>query len=1167
MHRSIRHATALAVLGAALAAGGAHAVLHVAEIHRQQPSFDGRGGPVAPSAAALAAAAALGGEARWNRFGTLQTLFHADGVLDAGLAGDPAAAGRQWIADHAALFGLSADGVAALELVRDSNLQGSSARVLLFGQTLGGLPVGSEGRIKLGIVDGKLFWVAASSIGEPALAGAATLSAPQALLAAALDLGLPVSLGAIGAPAADGDWQAMTVAGLSHPGRARLVALGIPGGDAVVAWETLTIDLAGGKLTGFTHFVDAANGEILVARNRVAQLAEEDPAQPAEATAFSGSYPPGQVGQCGPCHGPFTASEAADWDRLAVVVHHLAGGDITFNLYRDSPTCSTNRIHSQDLLTTPENVVIEPVVAGNYYVSVCPFDADTNAVVGEYAGAVAFQKNVGPNQNPKWTYFPASPPLDFSSADTRALGCWFDTEVDGTPVPGCDRELAAGSSHGIAWDFLPTAGVASQTTTGNAARSSEAWGAFLSAGGPYQPAVVSTDLADQRVYDFPWTNQWFNSKCDRTVVAHTGGLAADNDIDAAIANLFVLHNQVHDWAYHLGYRERQGAAQLSNFGQTSAAEEHDFELGNAQAGAQSGGWPSYEGRDNANQLPTPDGVPPLSNMYLWQTIGGAIYVPCVDGDFDAGVIAHEYGHLIQHRMVDPMNGLGGDIGGAMGESWSDLTAIGILNEYSRVPVANENPFGVGTYITDPQKGIRNYAMNSSPLNLSNIGYDFTCSTSTVDGTCLNVTQVHSDGEIWSAVNFDIRQALVARHDAAYPSADRTLQARCADGEIPSDRCPGNRRWSQLMHDAFLLMPGAPSMIDARDAYLAADRARSLDPLLSWPSNENELWLAFARRGFGSQASAVDGDDYDPIAGFASPRHANAEITFQLVSQQGPSGTPIVGEVYVGHYEARSTPVADTDPATPLGNGHLFAPGTYELVARANGYGHFRFSLTLAAGQRATATVTMPANWASAAQGATAAGAGADHAKLIDDTESTNWERLGAVPSVDLERPAVTVTLGGVRAINRVQVSGMLEVFLGAELEGRFSPLQGFRVSACNASLLNCTLPVSYSVILDAPDAFPVSRLRALVSDVALKSFATTPVQATHLKFEVLHNKCTGVPGYQGYLGIAGNEDADPQNGTDCRTGSPPLVGPKNLDVRAAELQAFGGNGKVQLKRR
>jgi hypothetical protein len=1166
MNRSLTRASVLALLAAAAAVSGARAALHIEEIHRQKPSFDGRGGAVAPAPAALAAAAALGGEARWNRFGTLQTLFDPDGVLDAGLDGDPAAAGRQWIADHAALFGLSSDGVAALELVRDSNLQGSSARVLLFGQTLGGLPVGSEGRIKLGIVDGRLFWVASSSIGDAALAGSQALSAQQALLAATLDLGLPVSLGAIGAPAADGEWLAMTVAGLSHPGRARLVALGIPGGDALVAWETLTIDLAGGQLTGFTHFVDAATGEVLVARNRVAQLAEgEGAGLPAEAATFSGSYPPAQVGQCGPCHGPFTASAAADWDRLVVVTHHLAGGDITFNLYRDSPACTSNRVHSQDFVTTPEYVVIEPVVAGDYYVSVCPFDPDTNSVAGEYAGTVAFQKNVGPNQNPKWTYFPASPPLDFSSTDTRALGCWFDTEVDGTPVPGCDRELAAGSSHGIAWDFLPTAGVSSQTTTGNAARSSEAWGAFLSAGGPYQPVVASTDLADQRVYDFPWTNQWYTSKCDRTVVAHTGGVAADNDIDAAISNLFVLHNQVHDWAYHLGYRERQGAGQISNFGQTSAAEEHDFELGNAQAGAQSGGWPSYEGRDNANQLPTPDGVPPLSNMYLWQTIGGAIYVPCVDGDFDAGVIAHEYGHLIQHRMVDPMNGLGGDIGGAMGESWSDLTAVGLLQEYSRVPVANENPFAVGTYITDPQKGIRNYAMNASPLNLSNIGYDFTCLTSDVDGTCLNATQVHSDGEIWSAVNYDLRQALVAKYNAAYPASDKTLQARCADGEIPSDRCPGNRRWSQILHDAFLLMPGSPSMVDARDAYLAADRARSLDPVLSWPSNETELWLAFARRGFGSQAFAVDGDDYEPVPGFASPRHANADITFQLVAQQ--SGAPIAGEVYVGQYEARSTPVADTDPATALGAGHQFAPGTYEMVARADGHGHYRFKLTFTAGQRATATVTMPGNWASSAQGATASGAGADFEKLIDDTESTNWERLGAVPSVDLERPSVTITLGGLRTINRVQVSGMLEVFVGAALEGRFSPIQGFRVSACNASLLNCSLPLSYSVILDAPNAFPTSQLRALVPDVALKSFATAQVQATHLKFEVLHNKCTGTPRYQGYLGIPGNEDADLQNGTDCRTGSAPLIGPKNLDVRAAELQAFGAAGKVQLKRR
>lgn len=1150
------------VIGALAAPLSVSAGLYLEEVHRNLADFDHRVGVVDPTPEALALVDSLDGVARWNRFGTVRVLFSEGGFLAYGLAGgDPADIARTWISDNRGLFGLSAEGVDALVVERVARLQGSSAVVVELVQQAGGVPVMYDGRIKIGLVDGNLFWVSSTAIGDAGSLSAPSLTATEAWLQAATGLGLPVTLDGIDAPTPDGSWQTFSVVGLNGVQRSRLVALGIPGQGAIPAFETIVVDQSDGGLLGYTTFVDASNGARLVGRNRVQQLLEdESDTVPAQVEAFNGSYPPNQVGTCGPCHGPFTADAGDNWDELVVTAHHLAGGDITFKVFFNDPTCSGAPTLDHDFFTTPEQASITPVDPGDYFVQVCPFDATTNLVSGDYAGATSFQNELTPNQNPQWVYFPAYPSPDFASVDSREHGCWFETDPQGNFLPQCDAELAAGSSHGMTWDFVPTVGAASETTTGNAARSSEARGAFLSGGGPYQPVVSSTDPADHRVYDFPWTNQWFESACDPTVLTLTGGLEPDADIDAAITNLFVLHNQVHDWAYHLGLREREGAAQLSNFGATSAVEESDFELGNAQAGALTGGWPAYQGRDNANQLTLNDGIPPLSNMYLWQTIGGAIYVPCVDGDFDAGVIAHEYGHLIQNRMVDPQNGLGGRQGRAMGESWSDLTAVEFLNEYGRVPVADENPFAVGAYITNPETGIRNYAMNDSPLNFSNVGYDIVCESDLVDGTCISVMQVHADGEIWSAVNFDIREALRAKYDAAFPSSDAALQKRCANGQVPADMCPGNRRFAQIMHDAFLLVPGSPTMVDARDAYLAADLARAGDPILDWPSNQAELWQAFARRGLGVEAFAADGDDFDPVPSFESPLGGIGSLTFNLTSLE--SGSPVVGQVFAGRYEARSTPVADTDPGTSLGASHAFVPGTYELVARADGYGHFRFQIDVGAGEDREVEVRMPTNWASAAGGASAAGVGADLDELIDDTEATNWQRTAAVPSVDVERPTVTVTLPGAQAINRVQVSGMLEVMLGEGLQNRFTSVHGFRVLACNGTLLNCSLGVNYSVILDAPDAFPSSDLRALVKDSSIRSFPTAAVTATHLRFQVLHNKCTGTPEYQGYLGIPGNDDADPNNGTDCRLGSPPLIGPKNVDVRAAELQAFGAEGEI-----
>ncbi len=86
-------------------------------------------------------------------------------------------------------------------------------------------------------------------------------------------------------------------------------------------------------------------------------------------------------------------------------------------------------------------------------------------------------------------------------------------------------------------------------------------------------------------------------------------------------------------------------------------------------------------------------------MYLWQPIARAFYPPCVDGDFDMSVIGHEYAHAISNRMVGgPDNGLTSSADGqarAMGESFSDLTAVEFLHEYGLSPVDDENPFAVG----------------------------------------------------------------------------------------------------------------------------------------------------------------------------------------------------------------------------------------------------------------------------------------------------------------------------------------------------------------------------------------------------------------------------------------------------------------------------------------
>ena len=348
------------------------------------------------------------------------------------------------------------------------------------------------------------------------------------------------------------------------------------------------------------------------------------------------------------------------------------------------------------------------------------------------------------------------------------------------------------------------------------------------------------------------------------------------------------------------------------------------------------------------------------------------------------------------------------------------------------------------------------------------------------------------------------------------------------------------------------------MLDARDAYLAADVMRF------GGANQNELWLAFARRGFGSGAASTNGatdTDSDPTPDFASPRHANATVAFQARDEKQQA---VAARIYVGQLEARVSPVADTNPATTgqnLDETAQFAPGTYELVVQAPGYGHLRLTRTFKAGQNVTVTLPVRTNWASGSKGATASGDGTRHADLIDDTESTNWERIGALP--DIRGSQVTVNLSGtVQTVRRVQVSAML-----LPGQNRFTALRQFEIQTCleDAANANCTLPTGWTTQLrSADDAFPGVAPRPAAPDILLRSFSLpAAVKATHVRIVVVTNQCTGNVHFQG------EQDNDPANGTDCREGSPgtgstvqligdlpQILAPRDNEVRIAELQVF-----------
>ena len=694
------------------------------------------------------------------------------------------------------------------------------------------------------------------------------------------------------------------------------------------------------------------------------------------------------------------------------------------------------------------------------------------------------------SDNPTWAVFPSTP------AGPRQTWCL-------TPTRGCARTVVDPVTE-QAYDVDIATGAPTLTSVGNAANTVVNWGAGTT--------PVTATPRPNRDYTYSFTDQWRQARCDPAVFAS----AQRNDADAAIANLFVMHNRMHDWAYHLGFTEATWNLQTVNLGPDGLG--NDAEQGRAQAGGISGS------RNNANQGTPRDGLMPTTNMYLWQPIAGSAYPPCVDGGYDMTVIGHEYAHAITNRMIaGPDTGIGSFQGGAMGESWGDLLAGEYLLEYGFRP-PGDSPFVTGGYATgNLVNGIRNYDMTRSPLNYSDVGYD------------RGGPAVHQDGEIWSATNIRIRSAFLSRYGNGTPS----LQARCADGLVNVNDCPGNRRWVQLMFDSYVLQASSQvSMLDMRDNMLAADLVRF------GGANQDILWNGFAESGMGQDAASGPADT-DPTPSFASPYADNATVTLRPVGDSVDS----VVRLYVGDYEARAVPIADTDQETALPDTFQIVPNTrFQFTAVGDGHGHRRFTNQFRAGRAENLTLNLPKNLASTSAGAVVSGDGINLDRIADDTEATNWVSLDGVAGKQ-----VTIDLAGDRPqnVSQVNVSAMLRPAITDDpdpgAQNAFSALRSFEILTCKADQsTDCTQPSHFrSVHASSSSAFPAGAFRPFSPQINLRSFNVRPSAATHLRIQVVASQCTGNSRY------AGEQDSDPRAATDCATASPAAT-----QVRIAEVQAF-----------
>jgi extracellular elastinolytic metalloproteinase len=297
------------------------------------------------------------------------------------------------------------------------------------------------------------------------------------------------------------------------------------------------------------------------------------------------------------------------------------------------------------------------------------------------------------------------------------------------------------------------------------------------------------------------------------------GLAFDFPLDltqapatykpAAVSNLYFANNRIHDIMDRFGFNEASGNFQVNNYG-------------NGGLGADAVNAEAQDGGDinNARFSTPPDGQNPRMQMYLWTTPN-----PDLDGDFDNGVIAHEYGHGISNRLTGgPANVSCLQNNEQGGEGWSDFYAYMLNMPTGTEPAGGR---GIGTYVLGQPTtgvGIRAQRYSTNPA-INTMTYD----------SIKSAAIPHGVGAVWAEMLWEVTYALIGAHGF---SAD--LDAGPATA--------GNILALQLVTDGLKLQPCSPGFVSARDAIIAADQADT------GGANKCLLWTAFAKRGLGFSAA-------------------------------------------------------------------------------------------------------------------------------------------------------------------------------------------------------------------------------------------------------------------------------------------------------------------------
>lgn len=290
-----------------------------------------------------------------------------------------------------------------------------------------------------------------------------------------------------------------------------------------------------------------------------------------------------------------------------------------------------------------------------------------------------------------------------------------------------------------------------------------------------------------------------------------------------------------------------------------------------------------------------DGEAIIAEIEGGGTVNGTLVdVPVfdLDGDFDNGIIAHEYGHGISTRLT----------GGAsnsnclnnkeqMGEGWSDWFGLVLTMEPSDLATDNR---GIGTFVTGESPngvGIRPAPYNTDML-VNPYTYDAT-------NNAASISEPHGIGFIWCTMLWDMTWDLIAMYGF--------------DPNVHSGT-GGNNIAMNLVIEGIKLQPCSPGFVDGRDAILQADQ------LLYGGIHECLIWNAFANRGLGYSADQGSTDNRgDQTEAFDLPPNLTNVSGSESISACGSYTWAANGLTYTssGSYSETLTSVGGCDSTATL----------------------------------------------------------------------------------------------------------------------------------------------------------------------------------------------------------------------------------------------------------